>query len=67
MTIININGNPYTSASEDMKIMKLQKQMRQAIQEGMRDLKKGRDGLWEFNMGAIDEIIAQAYYLGRDK
>jgi hypothetical protein len=65
--ILNVNGNPYTTAAEDVRMMDLKKQFRdtlgRAVVEAMR---KSRDGRILLDMGEISAYLDTAYYMGRE-
>lgn len=66
--ITDINGNPYTTAAEDMRLKDAKHRLRQALAvEIDRALKASRDGRLELNLCEVDALMDQLYYLGRDR
>jgi hypothetical protein len=66
--LVDINGNPYTTATEDMRLAELKKQFMQVLGREMRHLlataKPGQHA--EVQMGEMLNFIDQAYYMGRE-
>ena len=67
MTIINVNGNPYTTAAEDMRLKELHKQLRERLAKDItRAMRQSRDGTLNLNLQQFTDLIDQAYYMGRE-
>lgn len=65
--ILNINGYPYTTAAQDMRLKELKGKFRESlsvmINEGM---KKSRDGVLRLDLPLLEAVIDAAYYMGRE-
>ena len=65
--IININGNPYTTATEDLRIQELKKNFRCVLAAELDSaMKTARDGTLRLDMRGLEDFLQQAYYMGRE-
>jgi hypothetical protein len=67
MTILNINGKPYTTATEDMRVQELKTKFRSVLAKQLdHAMRTTRNGTLQLNMGPLEELLEQAYYMGRE-
>ena len=67
MPILNINGLPYTSATEDLTLNEHKKRFAKALHaEILRGLRTAKGPNVQINLPALMEFIDQAYYLGKE-
>lgn len=67
MAIVRINGEPYTTAAEDMRLAEFKKNFRKVLhREIMRAIRNRRGADMELDMEPIEELLDQAYYMGRE-
>lgn len=64
--ITNVNGEPYTSASEDLDLMKLRRALRERLgSEVQLSLNDTHDGQLEIDARILFQFFEIAYALGR--
>ena len=66
--IVNINGKPYTSATEEVALENLKKDALTKTQKALQSAllqARGGDQI-RFDVSPITEAIEQAYYLGKE-
>jgi hypothetical protein len=66
--IQQINGNPYTSAQEDMRVEAIVTDLNKHLIASLtRAFEDRRDGHLRIDLSFVRDSVFQAYYLGRDK
>jgi hypothetical protein len=66
--IQQINGNPYTSAQEDMRVEALVTDLNKRLIASLtRAFEERKGGHLKIDLSFVRESVFQAYYLGRDK
>ena len=64
---VDVNGNPYTTAAEDIRLMELKKKFRNVLGRSVVEaMRKSTDGRIQIDMGEIEAFLNQAYYMGRE-
>lgn len=65
--ILNVQGKPYTTAEQDIRLEQLKTEFREELGAQMLDaMRKTRDGRLQLDMRGLNEFIEQAYYMGRE-
>lgn len=67
MSIINVNGRPYTTAAQDLVLEELKKEFTRRIGEAVTHaMQVSRDGGLRIDLRPAHELLEQAYYMGRN-
>jgi hypothetical protein len=65
--IIDINGNPYTSAAEDMRLVALKQSFRKVLAgEILSAMRRAKGPDMQLCMKNIENFLDQAYLMGRE-
>lgn len=67
MAILNINGKPYTTAMEDLRLDNLKHKFRQLLSKVVTSaLQRAKGPKMAIEFQEIDNFIEQVYFMGRD-
>jgi hypothetical protein len=66
--IVNIQGNPYTTATQDMRLVELKKEFHRRVMGAINhafQIRRPGDTL-RVDLQEASELLDQAYYMGRE-